>query len=276
MLAELGRVARIGIEGQAVLAEHRRLLGQAMRLLVFVGQRARLVLARLDIRLIERVDADDRAGHGGGDLPAEEFLADMPDILDADARDRMAGLLQRLHRLALRRIDLPVQLQIGEESVVAVAIRRGERLAGERDQSTALLAGTFRQKLLQPGAEIGDYGRGDDRHLVASEARCSDTHGDAELHARIFRTAGHRGRRTVALAASSQQAFDVQADRSGWDQAELRQHGVTSANRGHAMKDAGELQLRARRSSGEPGSVTATKCAPACPFLTTARTRSRK
>ena len=95
----------IGVKGEAVLAKHRLLFRQAMRLLVVVGQRARLVLARLDIRLVERVDADDRAGDRGGDLPAEEFLADVPDVLHADPRDRMAGPLQRRHRLALRRID---------------------------------------------------------------------------------------------------------------------------------------------------------------------------
>ena len=72
-----------------------------MRFLIVVGQRARLVLARLDIRLVERIDADDRAGHRSGDLPAEEFLADVPDILHADPRHRMACLLQRRHRLAL-------------------------------------------------------------------------------------------------------------------------------------------------------------------------------
>ena len=49
-----------------------------MRLLVGLGQRARLDLACLDIGLVERVDADDRAGHRGRDLPAEEFLADVP------------------------------------------------------------------------------------------------------------------------------------------------------------------------------------------------------
>ena len=205
MPAELGGVARIGIEGHAILAEYRRLFGQAMRLLVGLGQRARLVLARLDIRLVERVDADDRAGHGGGDLPAEEFLADVPDILHADPRDRMAGPLQRLHRLALRRIGLPVQLQVGEEPVAAVALGRGERLAGQRDQPAPLLARALRQKLLQPGAEIGDPRRGNDRHLVAAEARCRDAHGDAELHARIFR------RRHVGAAGSLHRAASSRA-----------------------------------------------------------------
>ena len=124
MPTKLGRIARIGIESHAILAKQRRVFGQTMRFLIGIGQRARLVLARLDIRLVERVDADDRAGDGGGDLPAEEFLADVPDILYADSRDRMAGPLQRLHGLALRRIDLPVQLQIGEEPVAAVALGR--------------------------------------------------------------------------------------------------------------------------------------------------------
>ena len=112
-----------------------------MRFLVLLGQRARFFLAGLDIRLVERVDADDRASHRHRDLPAEEFLTDMRDIRHADPRDWMACLFQCRHGLTLRRIALPVELQIGKEPILAVAFRGGHRLVGYRDQPKPALAG---------------------------------------------------------------------------------------------------------------------------------------
>ena len=119
--------------------------------------------------MVEWVDADDRAGDCSGYFPAEEFLTDVPKVLHADPCDRMAGPLQRFHRLSLRWINLPVQLQVGEEPIASVALGRSERLTGQRDQPASVLARTLREKLLQPGAEIGDPRRGNDRHLVAAE-----------------------------------------------------------------------------------------------------------
>src|SRR5665213_2724694 len=104
-------IARIGIEDHAILAEHGLLRGQALRFLVGLGQDTRFVLARLDIRLVERIDADDRTRNRGGDLPSEEFMTDVPDVFHLDPRDRMARLLQRIHRLALRCIGFPIQLE---------------------------------------------------------------------------------------------------------------------------------------------------------------------
>src|SRR6185437_8636865 len=110
VLTEFGCIARIGVDSQAVLAEHWLVLWQAMRFLVVLGQCACLIFACLYIRLVEGVNADDRACHGSGNLPTEKLLADVPAVLHADARDRMAGPLEGFHRLALRGIDLPVQL----------------------------------------------------------------------------------------------------------------------------------------------------------------------
>ena len=45
-------------------------------------QRAGRDLARLDIGLIERVDADDGAGDRDGHFPAEELLTDVVDVSD--------------------------------------------------------------------------------------------------------------------------------------------------------------------------------------------------
>ena len=45
-------------------------------LFVFIGQLARFDLAGFHVRLVERIDADNRTRDGGGNLPAEEFLAE--------------------------------------------------------------------------------------------------------------------------------------------------------------------------------------------------------
>ena len=80
----------------------------------------------------------------------------MPDILHADTRNRMAGPLQRRHRLALQCILLSLQLKVSKETVGAIVFGCCERLVCERDQPAPVLAGAFRQKLLQPSAEIGN------------------------------------------------------------------------------------------------------------------------
>ena len=59
------------------------------------GQFAGLDFARFDVGLIERIDAEHRAGDRGRDLEAEKFLADMLDRFLRDADHGMAGLLQR-------------------------------------------------------------------------------------------------------------------------------------------------------------------------------------
>ncbi len=67
----------------------------------------------------------------------------MPNILYADPRNWMACPLQRLHCLALRRIGLALQLEIGEDPVAPVALGGGERFLGQRNQSAPALARTL-------------------------------------------------------------------------------------------------------------------------------------
>src|SRR5438309_865427 len=68
---ELPGVALVGEERDPIVCENRLLGWQLSGSLVLLGQLTRLALARLDVRLVERIDADDRPGDGGGDLPAE-------------------------------------------------------------------------------------------------------------------------------------------------------------------------------------------------------------
>ena len=49
-------------------------------MLVFFGQLSRRNLAGLHVRLIERIDADDRPGNCGRDLPAKEFLSEIVNV----------------------------------------------------------------------------------------------------------------------------------------------------------------------------------------------------
>ena len=98
-------------------SKKRRFRRQLPGPLVGGGQFARLVLARLDVRLIERIDAEDRARNGRGELPAEEFLADVIAIGDGDAHDRMTGAFERGDRVILLRIRFARQPHIDEQAI---------------------------------------------------------------------------------------------------------------------------------------------------------------
>ena len=81
--------------------------------------------------------------------------------------------------LFVRRAD------IDEEAVVAVKVGIAQRLAIDRDQALALLAGRLGDQLLGPCAKIRDFRGRQDRDLVAAFAT-GETHGKAELSAGII------------------------------------------------------------------------------------------
>ncbi|MFK4398646.1 hypothetical protein ABIF31_005203 [Bradyrhizobium elkanii] len=142
----------------------------------------------------------------------------------------------------MRGVVLAIGTQVDEEAVVAVDRRLANRLALDRDQALAVLAGRFRDQLLGPGAEIGNVRRGEDRHLVAA-FEPGDAHREPELHARVLLrrhvgTAGaHHGERMA------EQAADVDAGSGRRHQTERRQHGIAAADRRVAVEDAGKTLL---------------------------------
>ena len=71
---QLGRIPFVGEELQARFLEYRALRWECATLFIFRGQVARSYLARLDVRLVEGVDADDRARGRGRYLPSKELL----------------------------------------------------------------------------------------------------------------------------------------------------------------------------------------------------------
>jgi len=60
-----------------------------------------------------------------------------------------------------------IEPQVDEEPIRAVGLDRGRRLADNRQDTLALLAGAFGNELLDPIAEAGQRGRGDKGHFVA-------------------------------------------------------------------------------------------------------------
>ena len=139
------RVPRVGEEAEAAVGEKRLLLRQCPGLLVGRGQIAGLDLARLDIGLVERVDADDRAGDRGRHLPAEEFLSELHRVGDDDPHHRLARRFERGDRVLLLGILVSGEPQIGEEPVVAVDRGGSERLGVDRHDPLAELAGRLGQ-----------------------------------------------------------------------------------------------------------------------------------
>ena len=69
--------------------------GKLSGALEFRRQSVRSHFACFRVGLVERVNADDGARHGGRDLPAEELLAKIVDVVQVDAHDRMPCARQR-------------------------------------------------------------------------------------------------------------------------------------------------------------------------------------
>ena len=140
---------------------------------------------------------------------------------------------------------------------MSVDFRQSERLALNRDQPFATLAGGFREELLEPRAEIGDAGRDDDRDLVASRL-CENADDRAEHDAGIVGCrhacsagAHHRFRRREKPA-------EIKAHRRGRHHAEVRQHRVSPADARLSERDMTEavafgdlLQIRPGIGDGD-------------------------
>ena len=120
--------------------------------------RRRRLLGLGHVRLVERVDAEHRAAHGGGQLPEQHLAAEVERAAVAELDHRVAGVGQRREAVVLADAD--------EEPVVAVDLGRAEPLAGDGDHPGALLAGGLGEELLEPEPERLDVLVDDERDLV--------------------------------------------------------------------------------------------------------------
>src|SRR4029079_2834227 len=89
---------RVAVQGQAITAGDRLgggrdVWGVPMFLADRLEDVARQLLGLLDVGLVERVDAQDRARDRGRDLPADELGAEVDRVGQLDPDDRMAGRL---------------------------------------------------------------------------------------------------------------------------------------------------------------------------------------
>src|SRR5437763_4244497 len=85
-----------------------------------------VVLRLLHVRLIEGVDAQQRAGDGGGELPGEEDLAEVERIGQDLIDDGMAGVGERFQPIEIVRA---AHADRDEDAIVAIIARVQRRLA---------------------------------------------------------------------------------------------------------------------------------------------------
>ena len=103
-LRQFCSVCRIGEEFETAFLDDWFLGRKRPVHLVFRGQLLGLDLAGFDVRLIEGIDPNHRASHCRGDLPAEEFLAEIVSISQRDAHHRMSSFFQRCDFRVLSRV----------------------------------------------------------------------------------------------------------------------------------------------------------------------------
>src|SRR5258708_39366390 len=93
---------------------------------VLAGQLLGFDLAGLDVGLVEGVDADDGARHSRSDLPPEKFLAEIVNIRERNAHNRVPGLFKRGNRSVLSLIGLCREPQVSKHSIVTIHRRLRE------------------------------------------------------------------------------------------------------------------------------------------------------
>src|SRR5438034_10443807 len=90
------RVFCIGEELDAVLFKHRDFRWQSPGLFILLRQLPGFEFAGFNVRLVERIDANNRAGYGDRNFPTAEFLAQIVDVRDRNSNYWLYGLLNRV------------------------------------------------------------------------------------------------------------------------------------------------------------------------------------
>ena len=206
-------VALVGVEAEAFGGEERELGRQRAVALDLVGQRAGFDLARFDVRLVERVDAEDRAGDGGGDLPAEELAPQRGARRHLETHHGRAGLGEARQGQEVLGVFVAVELERHEEPIGAVALGGAEGLAVDRDHRPPALAGAFGDQLLDPRADVPERGRGREGELVAAGERRGPHHA-AEQEARVLAAVGGAEARIARQLSAMASAPSSSASRS--------------------------------------------------------------
>src|SRR5436305_1397914 len=165
----------------------------------------RPVLRGLNVRLVERVDLEDRAGDRGCELPPEELLAEL-----------------------VRR----GQPHLGRLPVTALG-----SLAGRRHEALPVLSRRLGEQLLRP--QPGVAGVRVDRDLVAAVAPAvPELEPELEAGVALLAVAG-----LDHLVDPLEEALDVDAHQRGRHDAEGRERRVAASDRRLAVEDRRETAL---------------------------------
>src|SRR6266478_2494633 len=254
---QCGCVFFIGEKLDAFLLEERRFRRKTSGRFVLAGQFLGFDLTGLDVRLVEGVDADDGAGDGSGDFPAEKFLAESIRIRERDAHDGVPGLFERGNRGILRLVGLRSQAQIREYAIVAIGCRLGEALAIDGNDALADFPDGFSDQLFEPRAEIEDSWGGDDRNFVPAMIG-----GHAQDVSKNDARIGINGRGCATTHDHLLRVFlkfrNVEAHNTGGYHAEVGERGITATDARNPREYLAELirfgdllQLGARISDGD-------------------------
>src|ERR1700732_4743169 len=212
----------------------------------FLGE----VLRLLHVRLVEDVDAKDRARHRDRILPTEKLRPDGERVAELEGDKRMTGFAERRQG---SRLSVTRQRPPDEKAITAIDLRRAERLIRDRHQALAFFAGTLRDQLLGPHAETLHRGGRDDRDLVPPDL-CRLGEDGSQPGSRVL---AHRDRRGTCLhhgRRSVEQAGKLHPTQPRRHEAKVRRGRVTAADvrrveEGAAEPSPGGL-LGQRRSRG--------------------------
>ena len=235
---------RVAVEGQAVAARDR--LGGRRRplacspALADAQHVAGELLGLLDVGLVERVDAEDRPGDRGGDLPADELGAEIDRVGELDPDHRVAGRLER--RLPARprpAVATPASAirTNARSGPYASTAPSGSRSTGTIPTPCLPVLSAMSCSTHAPNAPISSSTRkvSLSRPALASVpmARPSERPG---LRRRIRLAAGaqHRRRRR-------QQRVEVDPDERRRDEADVGQRRVAAADVGRVEEDLAEV-----------------------------------
>ena len=123
-----------------------------------------------------------------------------------------------------------LEAKVSEDAVVSVDLGRAKCFAIDGDDALAELAGGFGDQLLEPRAEVGDSGRGDERDFVAAEFR-GGAEDQAEHRSRDSARPADRGLAGIDhFFGALEELANVEAHGGGGNHAEVGERGVAPAD----------------------------------------------
>src|SRR5260370_40081177 len=167
-LCQRGCILLVRKQPYAVLIQNGLLCRQRSRAFVFCRQVAGGDFTCLDVRLIERIDADDRSSNRSCYFPPEELLTQVIRFTHSYAADGLPSPFERGHLLVLSRVGRRLQPQVGKDTVLTVDFDGTQLFAIHGNNAMSLLAGRFCDELLEPGTQAGNSQRGNDGDLVTT------------------------------------------------------------------------------------------------------------